>query len=128
MQKEKLLKFFELIAFDNNTKNHLDELLADVAQANSIDINELRQAVDVDEILCQVADEVEGFFTDDELDALIAFYATPIGQSILVKTPIFLENIYICGNNFIGQKLDKYFSQRNVAPNNQSSSGNSKPN
>lgn len=105
----------------------LDDILPDIALENNIDANDLYRIFDMEEWLSLLADAAEEHFTDDELDAMIAFYSTPIGRSILEKMSGLMENLGTYSINFVGQKLDEFFAQKDAAYGS-NNSGNSSPN
>lgn len=46
------------------------------------------------------------YYTESELDELIRFYKTPIGQKVLVNTPLIMKESVEIGRDW-GQKLGK---------------------
>jgi len=46
------------------------------------------------------------YYTESELDELIKFYRTPIGQKVIANTPLIMEESEKTGRDF-GQKLGK---------------------
>lgn len=122
MQKDKLLKVLELLEARKQLEENLGEFLMMMAIDHDVDLDDLKQVVDVDKIVSDLADANEGYFTDDELDLLIS-------TSIIEKMSNFTENVGNLASVLVEKKLDDFLAARMSAPPKPSgNSGNMGPN
>lgn len=126
MQKDKLLKVLELLEAEKQLEENLESFLAAIAQDNGVDVNDLKQTVNISGVVSDLADANEGYFTDDELDAFIAFFSSPLGTSILQKLSSFTEDVSHFASAMVEKKLNDFFAARmSVPPGHSDNSGNS---
>lgn len=108
MQKDRLLSLFELLNF----RQYIENLTEVNASINGLDVEEVKKSVGIDNLLAEVAASREGYFTDEELDALINFYTSPVGQSCMYKAPKFYEDNEEAIDNYVRNKLIQYIDGR----------------
>ena len=84
MKKEKLLNLFEAVGIKEAAENELQEVTQAVADECGVGIDEVKQStrIDIGEILSEIARANENLFTDEELDACVVFFSSPVRKII----------------------------------------------
>ena len=130
MQRDKLFKIFELLEVEKQLNESLESFLDMAAQHTGADVGDLKRAVDTGSIMSELVDVHENYFTDEELDAFIAFFSVPPGDGILRKLPDLTERVNQIASSMAEKRLDDFFEARanNPPPDNSGNSGNTGPN
>lgn len=113
MKAQKMLKLLELMKLKEQMSEFLNELLCEISAAESIAISELEKAIDVDEIFLELAKENKDVFTEEELDAQIAFFSSSVGKSIVQKVDS-LASISDSALGHIENRINQFFTSRNA--------------
>jgi hypothetical protein len=56
-------------------------------------VEQMRQVVSVERLRAAALDKMAEIFSTEELDALTAFYGSRLGQSIVVKFPLYMAEV-----------------------------------
>ncbi len=62
------------------------------------------EKVDPESLNALVVPIYEKHFSDEEIDAMLAFYRTPVGQSVVTKLPVIMQESMAAGQTW-GQEL-----------------------
>lgn len=118
----------EILEVRGQFEKNLESSLNAVAIISGVDENVLKQSFIINELLSDLADTHEGYFTDEELDAFIAFFTSPLGASLLQKLSSFTESADSAAFALVEKKLDDFFEALNNSPTDPGNSGNLGPN
>jgi len=105
---EKYIKLMELTGIKESIKRLVEYMLEEISQASGAPLDELEKQINTDDVVRAVADKDKDIFTEEELDAQIAFLGTPLGQSIIKKTDS-VEDPVPAIADYVRAKLDQYF-------------------
>jgi len=68
--------------------------------------NDFLKEVTPDELVNLVVPVYDRNFTDEEIEGMLAFYSSPVGQKVLAKLPVVLQESMQVGQSW-GQELSK---------------------
>lgn len=93
MKRDKLLEVLRIFGAEKSIFNDFDYIVEHIAGHVGADKDEIKKIVTSQDVLDAVLNKYEEFFTEDELDTLIATFSGPDGQALLEKMPGFTNGI-----------------------------------
>ena len=101
--KKDILKYLELSGQSLSVRTVLKEITKNIPEAKKAAFT-IEMEPSINDLMGKMADSYMTEFTHEEIKALLAFYATPIGKKLTEKTPILSEKGQIIGKEW-GQGL-----------------------
>jgi len=90
LSKEGLvLKYMEVTGVKNNMKKTFTDIIDAAPEEKK---TELRQVLDLDDVLRQLIPVYEQYFSEQDLQELIAFYESDVGRKLLKTAPLILKD------------------------------------
>ncbi len=100
----------------SGTKENMNKVLNQLlGQASAEGARKIRDIINIDEVLDQIAPIYEKYFSDDELKGLVSFYRSPLGQKLLLATPLIVQDSAEVSRVYFQKKVSAY-SQNSAAP------------
>ncbi len=104
LSKEGLvLKYMEVTGVRNNMQKTFTDIIDAAPEEKKAD---LRQVLDLDEVLRQLIPVYEQYFSERDLQELIAFYESDVGRKLLRTAPLILKDSMDKSLEYFQGKLD----------------------
>lgn len=73
--------------------------------------NKVSEAISADELVNMLIPVYSKYYTEEDIDQLIAFYKTPIGQKVITTTPKIMEESMLLGKEWGKEITKKIFDE-----------------
>jgi uncharacterized protein len=103
-KKQLILKFIDVFGTKESMTTNFEDLLK---RAPPNQVEELKKAINVDEIIEQLVPIYDQHFTEQELIAYISFYTSPEGKKLLKTIPALMEESVGVSLKYFKEKLAK---------------------
>ncbi len=84
-----ILKLMDLNGTHTAMENQLNQIMA---RASSEDAEKLKNLVNVNDILKQLVPVFDRYYSEEDLQELIKFYESPLGQKVIRVTPLLMKD------------------------------------
>lgn len=107
----KLIFAIELMGMKEWYQNFMKNMLRMMGKREE-DVNNALEYADYDSIIADFAEKKADYFTDEELDATIAFHTSKVGKSFMKKFPNFALNFSEAVNSAAEKKINEFFEKK----------------
>ncbi len=102
-KKELILKYMEATGAKGNMRKTFAEIIDAASEGKK---EELKRVLNLDDVVNELVPVYDQYFTQEELQALIAFYEGPLGQKVLKTAPLILKDSMDKSINYFKGKLE----------------------
>lgn len=87
-KKEKILKFIDVFGTRETMKLNFEQIMASMPPE---DARKLKDAFNIDEVIQELVPLYDKYFTAEDLDGFIQFYASPTGKKLVQSIPLIMK-------------------------------------
>jgi hypothetical protein len=102
-KKELILKYMEATGAKGNMRRTFAEIISAASEDKK---EELKRVLDLDDVMNELVPVYDQYFTAQDLQELIAFYESPLGQKVLKTAPLILKDSMDKSINYFKGKLE----------------------
>ena len=97
-----LLKFLEINGTRKGLEMDKERILKQTAQSQQVNLS---QVYNVDEIIKQLIPVYDKYYSEAEINKLIEFYQSPLGQKMIETSPLVAQEVFKVSKDYFMQKI-----------------------
>ena len=104
-KKALILKFIDVFGTRQALNNNFERMIDQIAKEKPEEAIKIRERVKIDEIIDRLLPIYDRNFSTDDLNALIAFYGSPVGQKLMTTIPILMKESILESVKYMEEKF-----------------------